>query len=157
VRSNPKLYSLGYGKWMGYVRLSQAAKHFNVCTRTLIRWEAAGKIKVDRSPGGKRIYDLNSLDPNCERTSYIYVRVSSHKQKNDLCRQEKHMLDQYPGHTVVSDVGSGLNFKRKGLLSLLEQSERGLVQEIVVASKDRLCRFGFDLLAWIFDSKPTRR
>jgi putative resolvase len=61
------------------------------------------------------------------------------------------MLDQYPGHTVVSDVGSGLNFKRKGLLSLLEQSERGLVQEIVVASKDRLCRFGFDLLAWIFE------
>jgi putative resolvase len=62
------------------------------------------------------------------------------------------MLDQYPGHTVVSDVGSGLNFKRKGLLSLLEQSKRGHVQEIVVASKDRLCRFGFDLLAWTVSS-----
>ncbi|GAQ91406.1 putative Transcription regulator HTH [Klebsormidium nitens] len=61
---------------MGYVRLSEAADHFGVCTRTLIRWEAAGKIKVERSPGGKRIYDLKSLDPSSERASYIYTRVA---------------------------------------------------------------------------------
>ena len=66
------------------------------------------------------------------------------------------MLDQYPGHTVISDIGSGLKFKRKGLLSLLELCERGLVQEVVVASKDRLCRFGFDLVAWFFERQGVR-
>ena len=134
---------------MRHVRLSQAAAYYGVCTRTLIRWEAAGKISVIRSPGGQRLYDLDS-PKSAERHSYVYTRVSSRKQKDDLERQSQYLLDKYPGHVLVTDIGSGLNFKRKGLLSLLEQSEGGTVREIVVASKDRLCRFGFDLLAWHF-------
>ncbi|CAG2182096.1 unnamed protein product, partial [Oppiella nova] len=128
---------------------TKAAKHYGVCTKTLLRWEEAGKIKVVRSPGGQRLYDLKST--LVDKEPFIYVRVSSYKQKNDLQRQEQYLLDKYPRHSIVKDIGSGLNFKRKGLLSLLEQSERGLVQEVVVASKDRLCRFGFDLLAWHFE------
>jgi predicted site-specific integrase-resolvase len=60
------------------------------------------------------------------------------------------MLEHYPGYTVISDVGSGINFKRKGLLSLLSKCKQGCIREVVVASRDRLCRFAFELLEWFF-------
>jgi len=59
------------------------------------------------------------------------------------------MVGKFPGYTIIKDIGSGLNFKRKGFLSLLELIEGGNVQSLVVASKDRLARFGFDLVEWI--------
>jgi putative resolvase len=60
------------------------------------------------------------------------------------------LLSKYPTFRVIKDIGSGLNFKRKGLLKLLELSNKGLVDEVIVASKDRLCRFGYDLIKWQF-------
>jgi predicted site-specific integrase-resolvase len=86
----------------------------------------------------------------------IYTRVSSSKQKNDLDRQTAFLQNKYPNHIVIKDIGSGLNYKRKGLLKLLELSFKGLVGEVVVYSKDRLCRFGFELVEWLLlqnDSK----
>ena len=74
--------------------------------------------------------------------------MSSSKQKDDLTRQTDFLLDKHPGYQVISDIGSGLNYKRKGLLKLLELGNRGEVSEVVVFSKDRLCRFGFELLQW---------
>ena len=138
---------------MGYVSLSGARHHFGVSGKTLYRWEASGKVTVTRSPGNRRLFLIDDPQPQSEprRESVVYVRVSSSKQQDDMQRQEKYLLDQHPGSRVVRDIGSGLNFKRKGLLSLLERSEEGLLRRVVVASKDRLCRFGFDLLAWQFN------
>ena len=71
---------------------------------------------------------------------FVYARVSSPKQKEDLERQKQYLLSQFPNHHLISDIGSGINFKRPGLHSLLERSSRGLVKEVVVAHRDRLCR-----------------
>ena len=79
----------------------------------------------------------------------IYCRVSSWKQKEDLQRQIDTLQDQFPNHTVFHDICSGLKYKRHGLTRLLEQVQGGLVNEVVVAHKDRLARFGTELIEWI--------
>jgi len=127
-----------------------AAHRLGVSTRTLERWEKAGKITACRTPSGHRRYDTDSID-NIRPTkpTILYARVSSHRQKADLARQIEVLLSYYPGCEVIRDIGSGLNFKRKGLLALLERILSGDVGMVVVAHKDRLCRFGFDLIAWL--------
>ena len=60
------------------------------------------------------------------------------------------MAEKFPQHLVVEDIGSGINFKRRGLCSLLERVVCGSVSEVVVAHRDRLSRFGFELFEWIF-------
>ena len=87
---------------------------------------------------------------SAERESYIYARVSSEKQRGDLERQINELQEAYPGHHVIHDVGSGVNFKRHGLQTILERVMCGLVKEIVVLHKDRLARIAFDLLEYIF-------
>jgi len=86
----------------------------------------------------------------------IYARVSSVHQQEDLQRQIQDLRTAYPNHTVLSDVGSGLNFKRKGLQTLLERVLRGVVQEVVVMHKDRLCRYGVELLEFVFKETGTK-
>ena len=81
---------------------------------------------------------------------YIYARVSSKKQEADLKRQIQILVDAYPGHEVISDTGSGLNFKRSGLRTLLDRVYKGVVGEVVVLHKDRLSRFAGDLLEHLF-------
>jgi predicted site-specific integrase-resolvase len=66
------------------------------------------------------------------------------------------MSERYPDHTILKDVGSGLNFKRKQLLFLLEECAMGRVGEIVIAYRDRLCRFGFELLEWFFSKNSVK-
>ena len=90
------------------------------------------------------------------KTSFIYVRVNSQKQKDDLDRQAHFLQSKYPNHSVIKDIGSGLTYKRRGLLKVLELSHKGLVEELVVASKDRLCRFGFELLQWLFTTNNVK-
>ena len=143
------------GRW---VPSSKACVFFGVSSITLKRWEQSGKIKCQRTSGGHRRYLINSGDiienPKTSK-KYIYVRVSSTKQKNDLARQRDFLLSKYPDYKVISDIGSGLNYKRKGLLKLLELSNKGEVSELVVFSKDRLCRFGYELLQWQFLQNNT--
>ena len=78
-----------------------------------------------------------------------YCRVSSPKQRDNLQRQVVFMRERYPDARVVTDVGGGLNFQRKGLVALLERLHRGDKLRIVVAHRDRLARFGFDLIRWM--------
>ena len=59
------------------------------------------------------------------------------------------MRESYPYAEIVSDIGGGLNFRRKGLVSLLERLHRGDKLRIVVAHRDRLARFGFELIQWL--------
>lgn len=134
-----------------WVRGKKASEYFGVHQDTLRRWANNNLVEFKRTVSGQRLYNINSEITNSQqKTSYIYVRVSSSKQKDDLQRQADFLLSKYPTFRVIKDIGSGLNFKRKGLLKLLELSNKGIVDQVVVASKDRLCRFGYDLIKWQF-------
>jgi excisionase family DNA binding protein len=125
-----------------------------ISTKTLQRWEASQKIKAYRTEGNHRRFRLTDIqallgiEPGRDRKTILYARVSSRSQKNDLNSQIEYLLSKYPGHEVVKDIGSGLNFKRKGLLALLERILSGDVRMVVITNKDRLCRFGFGLISW---------
>ncbi len=123
----------------------QAAEYFSVNTHTLRVWDKSGKIRTERTPGGDRRYIVEIHN----EYQICYCRVSSHKQKDDLERQIKFMQEKYPDADIIKDIGSGLNFRRKGLKSLLERAIGGDCITLCIAHKDRLCRFGFDLIEWI--------
>ena len=109
---------------------------------------------------GKRLYHFNDVrrffgDEPVEQTpqkkeKYIYARVSSAKQKPDLDRQIRELQSAYPHHKLITDIGSGIHFKRRGCKALLGRVFKNMVAEVVVLYKDRLCRFGGDLVAQIF-------
>ena len=150
-----------------YVKAAEYSKRFKVHPQTLRRWAAAGKVAYKRTPGGIRLYELppepaagvadgGEPQPRQQKEKVVYARVSSAKQKDDLQRQADFLCSRFPGHRLVADIGSGVNWKREGLLSLLDASHRGDLQEIVVASRDRLCRFAFDLLAVVFRQRGTK-
>ncbi|OQY53441.1 MAG: hypothetical protein B6247_15185 [Candidatus Parabeggiatoa sp. nov. 2] len=103
-----------------------------------------------KTKAGHRRYNVAAyLGQQKQSTTICYCRVSSPKQRDDLKRQVQFMREQYPGAEIVKDVGSGLNYKRRGLKSLLERAMRGEQLQIVVAHRDRLARFGFELIEWI--------
>lgn len=145
------------GRW---VSSKKACEFYGVAGNTLRRWADSGSVEYKRTPGNQRTYFVSSTGvfktPKDTRENYLYVRVSSQKQKDDLDRQIEFLSGKYPGYIVVKDIASGLNYKRKGLLGLLEKSNSGKVNEIVVFSKDRLCRFGYELLEWSFAQNNTK-
>jgi len=83
------------------------------------------------------------------KRNICYCRVSSRKQKGDLDRQIEYMESKYPNYEIISDIGSGLNFKRKGLQKIMDYGIKGEINELVIAYKDRLCRFGYDMIETI--------
>jgi excisionase family DNA binding protein len=136
---------------MNYDRPSIAAKKLGVSTKTLERWADAGQIDFYLTKGGQRRYNTASITSKQERVILLYARVSSRKQRSDLERQIEFLESYYPGAEVVSDIGSGLNYNRQGLKALLERVFAGDVRMVVVCHKDRLCRFGAELISWIAD------
>lgn len=146
---------------MALLSSKKTAELLGVHPNTLRAWAKAGKIRHATTPSGQRRYDPDSvLELSDSRgvggAKVCYCRVSSAKQRDDLNRQIGAMREAFPSYEIVQDIGSGLNFKRKGLLSLLERTMSGAVDEIVVAHKDRLCRFGFDLIEWIINKNGGR-
>ena len=137
----------------------QLSNLFGVTTQTLKEWEREGKIKAIKTEGGHRRYihaipsttNSTNAGANDSKKQYIYARVSSAKQQGDLQRQIAMLQEAYPTFEVIKDVGSGINFKRRGLITLLEQILGGCVSHVVVAHRDRLARFGFDLFQFLFD------
>ena len=130
-----------------------------VTTQTLKEWENKGKIEATKTPGGHRRYLHTIINPqtiedgegtNKTNRRFIYARVSSYKQKEDLQRQVAMLQTKYPEFEVVQDIASGINFKRRGLITILDQVFAGNVSTIVVAHKDRLTRFGFELFQYVF-------
>jgi predicted site-specific integrase-resolvase len=118
-----------------------------------------GRIKTIRTDSGQRKYNVKEYLKHlrsvsdivaCKRINVCYCRVSSRGQKDDLERQVAYIKEKYPTHIIIKDIGSGLNFRRKGLQTLLEYSFKGILNEVVVTYKDRLCRFGFELLEDVF-------
>ena len=82
---------------------------------------------------------------------FCYARASTLKQRADLTRQGERLQSVHPDSVLVTDIGSGLNYKRRGLRRLIQAVIAGEVSEVVVAHRDRLCRFGFDLISWLFE------
>ena len=147
---------------VNYVPPRVASNKLGVSTRTLERWLDSGKIQGIKTPGGQRRYDLNSVvsipsnKKDRDRSTILYARVSSRSQKADLEQQVQFLQSRYPDAEIIKDIGSGLNFKRKGLQSLLDRVISGSCKYIVVAHKDRLCRFGFDLISWLCSKFQTK-
>ncbi|NEN93388.1 MAG: IS607 family transposase [Okeania sp. SIO3H1] len=135
-----------------FVKPREAAEILGVDVRTLVRWEQKGEINAIKTPSGQRRYDIDSYiqaAPAITRKTVLYCRVSNNAQKADLNRQVAELQSLYPNAETIKEIGGGLNFKRKKLLKLLSQILKGNVQRVIVAHKDRLARFGFDLFHWI--------
>ncbi len=113
--------------------------------------------------GNKYLYNLDKylLDNNIkpitsEQIKICYCRVSSRKQLGDLERQIKYMKKKYPTHQIISEIGSSLNYKRVGLKKIIDLAILGKINELVIAYKDRLIRFGFEIFR-AFDKRIFRR
>lgn len=146
-----------------YVPISEAANFLGVSITTLRRWEIEGKIIPERTASGHRRFDLSKLKPELfyardnTRQTVAYARVSSHDQKTDLDRQ-KQVLELYCARQgwifeVISDLGSGMNYHKKGLKRLLNDILSGNIGRLVITHKDRLLRFGAELVFSICEAK----
>jgi len=146
-----------------YLSVKKTRQILGVTTITLRNWHKTNKIRAIRSPSGVRLYNkqdiqniINLRESTCKKQKIVYCRVSSTKQKDDLDRQIYFFKQQYPNHTLVTDVGSGINWKRKGFTSILELAMQGKLSEVVVAHRDRLCRFAFELVQWILETNKVK-
>lgn len=135
---------------MNHVSPSEASKILGVSKQTLRRWENEGKIDCIRTEGGHRRYHIEKIQEE-RKLSVVYARVSSRKQKSDLQRQIEFLQSEYPEYEVISDIGSGLNYKRPGFRRILVELFQGNIKEVVVAYKDRFTRVSFDFFEWLFD------
>ena len=102
-----------------------------------------------------KFISVKNNEPDKIGKKICYARVSGRAQKEDLQNQILLLKTRFPYHEIISDYGSGLNFKRKGLLKLLDLAYKGELQEVVVTYKDRLCRFGFELFEHIFKTQSN--
>lgn len=154
-----------------YTTPTTTAHELGVSISIIRIWAKAGTIAFKTTPGGHHRYNISSVQESSQKSrSYnfprttkdkstsetkepvfgaIYCRVSSAKQKEDLQRQIHTLREQYPTYQEFSDICSGLQYKRKGLSRLLECVQAGTIKEVVVAHKDRLARFGTELIEWI--------
>ncbi len=113
-----------------------------------------GTISTIRTPGGQRRYDVQGyLDAQTETTltTIGYCRVRGKSQSDDLGSQVAYLQRHYPEAEIIKDFGSGINFKRKGLRTLLERILRGDKLRIVVAHRDRLARFGGEVIQFLVE------
>lgn len=135
------------------VKIGEAAKLLGTTPGTLRKWEATGELLPDRkTKAGTRYYDRNKLlsVQNQDYPTIGYCRVSSYDQKADLDRQHK-MLEGYCAAKgwrteIIRDIGSGLNYRKKGLNKLLLLILRKQIKRLVLTHKDRLLRFGSELV-----------
>ena len=137
---------------MPYVPLRHAIQKLGLSKDTIRKYADQGVIPSIRTPSNLRLFDCESYIKEQTKPQLIgYCRVSSAKQVDDLQRQINHLKELYPNIEIIKDVGSGLNFKRKGLKTLLERILQGHRITLVVTYRDRLVRFGFDLLKFLFE------
>jgi predicted site-specific integrase-resolvase len=139
-----------------YVTGRKASEILGVHQRTLYQWEKKKWIETIRTPGNKRLYNvkkyLESKEINIDtininiKKNIIYGRVSSLGQKNDLERQINVLKNKYPTYELITDIGSGMNMNRKGLRKIIDFAINDNINELVIVHKDRLCRFGYDLV-----------
>ncbi|MHB8628204.1 MAG: IS607 family transposase [Aggregatilineales bacterium] len=137
---------------MSYVRLREACERTGLHPHTLRKYADTGIIRAIRTSAGQRLFDIDSfVGDQHPAHQIVYARVSSPKQQDDLEQQIAYLKAKAPGVEVITDIGSGLNFERKGLNALLERCLQGDKLTVVVAHRDRLARFGFDLIEWLIE------
>jgi putative resolvase len=145
--------------------IGKASEVLGVSITTLRRWELEGKLIPERTASGHRRYDLGKLKPELDRIplgegrTIAYARVSSNDQKADLERQ-KQVLEFYCAKQgwkfeLLSDLGSGMNYYKKGLRHLLNEIISGRIRRLVITHKDRLLRFGAELVFAICEAKQV--
>lgn len=143
-----------------YYSINEFSKILGVSAQTLRNWDNNGKLHPHHtSSNGYRYYSHEQLNqvmnvkPNLDREVIGYCRVSSNKQKDDLQRQIENMklylTAQGKPFKIISDIGSGINYKKKGLKELLKLITQNKVEKVVILYKDRLLRFGFELVEYI--------
>jgi predicted site-specific integrase-resolvase len=145
-----------------YIGKKKAMDILGISALTLLKLEELNKIEVIKTIGGHRKYNVlkyikeNKKESetivkkdkikNIEKMNICYVRVSTNGQKTDLEHQKKYMIKKYPNYEIIEDIGSGINFNRKGLRKIIKLGIEGKINKLIVAYKDRLTRFGFELI-----------
>ena len=149
--------------------IGKFAKSLGVSIQTLRNWDKEGKLKPTYvTENGYRYYSEELLNKfrniknvnKIKKKNILYARVSAKNQKDDLNRQIDN-LKQYAyskGYSfeIITDIGSGINYKKEGLLKMINLVECGEVDRIIVLYKDRLIRFGYDLIEYICKLNDTK-
>ena len=149
--------------------IGKFAKSLGVSIQTLRNWDKEGKLKPTYvTENGYRYYSEDLLNKfrniknvnKIKKKNILYARVSTKDQKDDLDRQVDN-LKQYAyskGYSfeIITDIGSGINYKKEGLLKMINLVECGEVDRIIVLYKDRLIRFGYDLIEYICKLNDTK-
>lgn len=147
--------------------ITQFAKLINYSVKTLQRWDRENILKPElRTPTNRRVYSHEQLlnfrnETPIIKKNIIYCRVSSSNQKNDLKSQTEYLVDFTRNmgisiDEIYTDIGSGMNFKRKNFIKLIDEIQKGIISSITIAHKDRLCRFGYELIEHICDQNGTK-
>ncbi len=143
------------------MRPGEFAKRVGVSVKTLHRWDETGKLPAKRTPSGHRYYLESDLAialgkevSKPSRKTVVYTRVSSSAQKPELQKQILAMEQFCLGQGLIvdewmSEIGGGLNFKRRKFLKLISSILSGEIETLIVAHKDRLCRFAYDFVEYL--------
>ncbi|NEQ83749.1 MAG: IS607 family transposase [Moorea sp. SIO2I5] len=131
-----------------YVTPKEAAEHLGVSISTLRRWDKEGRLDSIRTKGNQRRFCVEGETPQI-KPIVCYARVSTYSQRDDLDRQAQFLRAKYPNAEVITEIGSGLNFKRRKFLKILERIYSSDISAFVIAYPDRAVRFGFPLLEWL--------
>ena len=153
---------------MKYYSIGEFANKIGKTVQTLRNWDKNGTLKPSHiTSGGTRYYSQEQLNhflglkskTNMDKKIIGYCRVSSHKQKDDLERQienvRAYMYAKGYQFEIISDIGSGINYNKKGLNQLIDMITNSEVDKIVVLYKDRLIRFGYELIENICEKYGT--
>lgn len=140
-----------------YVSRKELIKTLNIHYHTVYNLVKNNKIEtikvgnISKYNLDKYITDNKITIDKTIKKKICYCRVSSKKQNNDLERQINLMQLNYPNYEIISDIGSGLNFKRKGLEKIIDMAIKGEIEEVVITYKNRLARFGYELIEMILN------
>lgn len=145
-----------------YYTIHEFSELLGVSAQTLRNWDKSGRLRPHHtSTNGYRYYSDTQLKElsgdTCKDTRIIvgYCRVSTKKQEDDLNRQvenmTKYLIAKGMPFIIIKDIGSGINYKKKGLLELIDMVVKDKVNKVVVLYKDRLARFGFELIEYLFN------
>lgn len=138
--------------------IGKFSKEIGVSISTLRTWDKTGYLKPAKVlDNGYRYYSDEQIDKYLnvdsdidDRKIVLYARVSTKKQMDDLDKQIEN-LKTYAytkGYSfeLITDIGSGLNYKKEGLKKLIRMICNKEIKKLVILYKDRLVRFGFELI-----------
>jgi len=141
---------------MRHISIGEAAMILGVSVVTLRRWDRLGKLKsIFRTFGNHRRYNLDDIAKIYKKDFNIkkvigYSRVSTFDQKKDLKVQSEvlsnYIKNKYKDFEIIEDLGSGLNYKKRGLRKLIKMICNQEISVLVLTHKDRLLRFGSDII-----------